>query len=84
MDGLFSDLAQRMQEDPAAANVQAAVGELYSFFNQNTGHHYSPAAFAGLGQMYVDDPRFTKTIDKYAEGLSAFLAKAMAIYAENS
>ena len=36
----------------------------------------------GLGQMYVDDPRFTENIDQYGEGLSAFLAQAMKHYAD--
>ena len=36
--------------------------------NQNFGHHYSLDAFKGLGQMYVEDERFTKNIDQFGEG----------------
>ena len=42
---------------------------------------YSLEAFAGLGQMYVDDERFTKNIDKFGEGLAVFMRDAMGIYA---
>jgi len=39
-------------------------------------------AFAGLGQMYVDDERFTKNIDQFGEGLAVFMCEAMGVYRE--
>jgi DNA-binding transcriptional MerR regulator len=46
-------------------------------------HFYEPSAemFAGLGEMYVADERFTATYDKYAPGLAGWLKLAMAAYA---
>jgi MerR family transcriptional regulator, thiopeptide resistance regulator len=38
--------------------------------------------FAGLGQMYVDDPRFAANYDKHGPGTAAFIRDAMAVYAE--
>jgi MerR family transcriptional regulator, thiopeptide resistance regulator len=38
-------------------------------------------SYAGLGRLYVDDPRFTETIDATRSGLSAYLRDAMAAYA---
>jgi MerR family transcriptional regulator, thiopeptide resistance regulator len=38
-------------------------------------------SYAGLGRLYVDDPRFTQTIDATRSGLSAYLRDAMAAYA---
>jgi DNA-binding transcriptional MerR regulator len=38
----------------------------------------SRQAHAGLGQMYVADPRFTENIDKTGEGLAAYVAAAIA------
>ncbi len=35
----------------------------------------------GLGQMYVDDPRFAATYDKYGEGAAAFIRDAIEVYA---
>lgn len=76
-------LAEFRSEDPASPKAQQAVGEYYRYLNGNFGHHYTPEAFAGLGQMYIADERFTKNIDRHGEGLSAFLAKAMTVYAES-
>lgn len=41
-------------------------------------------SYTGLGQMYVDDPRFTATYDAYAPGLAPFLRDAMAVWAEEN
>ena len=83
MNGLFQKLGGLRHEAPESAEVQAAVGELYTFFNGGFGIHYTPEAFAGLGQMYVDDERFTKNIDRFGEGLSVFLRDAMGVYAQS-
>ncbi len=39
-------------------------------------------AYICLGQMYVDDERFTATYDAFAPGLAAYLRDAIAVYAE--
>ncbi|WNB84777.1 MerR family transcriptional regulator [Cellulomonas sp. ATA003] len=39
-------------------------------------------AYIGLGQMYVDDERFTATYDAFAPGLAPYLRDSMAVYAE--
>jgi MerR family transcriptional regulator, thiopeptide resistance regulator len=41
------------------------------------------SAYTGLGRLYVDDPRFTASIDAAGAGLSVYLRDAMAVYAEN-
>ncbi|PVU84242.1 MerR family transcriptional regulator [Cellulomonas sp. WB94] len=38
-------------------------------------------SYTGLGQMYVDDPRFTATYDAFAPGLAPYLRDAMAVFA---
>jgi len=43
--------------------------------------NYSLEAFKGLEQMYVNDERFTKSIDGFGEGLAAFMRDAMTVYA---
>jgi MerR family transcriptional regulator, thiopeptide resistance regulator len=40
------------------------------------------AAYKGLGQIYVDDPRFKSAYDKIAPGLAEYQRDAMAVYAE--
>jgi len=39
-------------------------------------------SYTGLGQMYVDDPRFTATYDEFARGLAPYLRDAMAVFAQ--
>lgn len=80
---LFRELAAVRTEAPASEKAQMAIDKMYLYFNGSFGNGYSPEAFAGLGRMYVEDTRFTENIDKYGEGLSAFLAEAMSIYAES-
>lgn len=84
MNALFRDLAAVRQEDPASETAQAAIDKMYHFFNGNFGAQYSLEAFAGLGEMYVADTRFTKNIDKFGEGTAAFLRDAMKAYAEKN
>ena len=83
MNGLFEKLGGLRHEAPDSPAVQNAVAELYTFFNGGFGIHYTPEAFAGLGQMYADDERFTKNIDRFGEGLSVFLRDAMGVYAQS-
>ena len=42
----------------------------------------TPEMYAGLGDLYVNDPRFTKNIDKAREGLAAYQRAAMRSYAQ--
>ena len=42
----------------------------------------TPEMYAGLGDLYVSDPRFTKNIDKAREGLAAYQRAAMRSYAQ--
>lgn len=81
MELLFKRLAIVKDQPIDAKPVQALIDEMYHFFNQNFGYHYSLEAFAGLGKLYTCDQRFTDNIDQYAQGLSAFLERAMAEYA---
>jgi DNA-binding transcriptional MerR regulator len=80
MHDLFTKLASLRLEAPDSAKAQAAMEEMYRYFNRSFAA-YTPEAFAGLGQLYVADERFTRNIDRYGEGLSRFLAEAMTAYA---
>ncbi|MFJ7189309.1 MerR family transcriptional regulator [Streptomyces bacillaris] len=40
------------------------------------------AAYKGLGQTYVDAPRFRENFDRIAEGLAAYQRDAMVVYAD--
>jgi DNA-binding transcriptional MerR regulator len=66
-------------DDPA---VQAVVARHHAW----VCHFWTPnrEAYIGLGQLYVDDERFTATIDRAGAGLSAYLRDAMKVYAETT
>lgn len=80
INSLYRDLAALRKQDPASAAAQAAIDRWYQLL-QRMGN-YSYEAFKGLGQMYVDDSRFTANIDQFGEGLAVFMRDAMAIYAD--
>ncbi len=80
MNTLFARLATLRAGAPEAPEAQQAVAQWYQLLN-SFGYHYSPEAFAGLGQLYTEDERFTKNIDRFGEGLADFLMRAMAHYA---
>ncbi|HZE32399.1 MAG TPA: TipAS antibiotic-recognition domain-containing protein [Actinoallomurus sp.] len=64
-------------DDPV---VQAEVDVHY----QSVRRFWTPcaAAYKGLGQTYVDDPRFKVNYDKIAEGLAEYQRDAMVVYAD--
>lgn len=84
----FNDLYKRIaavrHESPNSTEAQTVIREWYHLLNNTTGYHYSLDAFKGLGQMYVDDKRFTKNIDQFGEGLAQFMCDAMAIFANQN
>ena len=76
---IFRKLATLRHLSPAAEEVQERIHDWYQLLNKMG--NYSFEAFKGLGQMYVDDERFTKNIDQFGEGLATFMCDAMAVYA---
>jgi hypothetical protein len=60
--------------------VQHEVDGLY----RSVSRMWTPnaSAFAGLGRMYVEDPRFTATYDRVSPGLAEYYREAMTVYAE--
>ncbi|MGG4035269.1 MerR family transcriptional regulator [Paenibacillus cisolokensis] len=81
MNAIYRKLASLRHESPASEAAQDAIREWFELLNRMG--HYSLDAFKGLGQMYVDDVRFTKNIDQFGEGLAVFMRDAMAVFADN-
>ncbi|CAH0119770.1 HTH-type transcriptional activator mta [Paenibacillus sp. CECT 9249] len=84
MNAIYRKLASLTHMPPESAEAQAAIQEWYDFLNNMGMGQYSLEAFKGLGQMYVDDVRFTQNIDKFKEGLAVFMRDAMAVYADRN
>jgi DNA-binding transcriptional MerR regulator len=65
--------------DPAGASAQKAA-DLHRQWLCYYWDSYSKEAHAGLGQMYVDDPRFTAYYDEKQPGTAVFLRDAILVY----
>ncbi|MFI8940222.1 MerR family transcriptional regulator [Streptomyces syringium] len=64
-------------DDPAVqAEMDAHYQGICRFWTPNA------AAYKGLGQTYVDDPRFRANYDKIADGLAVYQRDAMVVYAD--
>ncbi|TPG67961.1 MerR family transcriptional regulator [Brevibacillus laterosporus] len=81
-DMIFNKLALLRDQSPESQEVQATIKEWYDFLNENFGK-YSPDSFYGLGQLYINDERFTKNIDQYGYGLAKFMSEAMKVFSDN-
>ncbi|HEU4965241.1 MAG TPA: MerR family transcriptional regulator [Bacilli bacterium] len=81
-EDLYGKIIANMNKGPSDPQVQEAVAGLRQ---QITDHYYdcTPEIFRGLGDLYVQDERFTANIDKYREGLAAFLREAMHYYCDH-
>lgn len=81
---LLAQLGALREHGPASPEAQGKVEELQGFI---TGHYYTctPAILAGLGQMYVHDPRMRANIDAVGgPGTAAFAAQAIGVYVSGS
>ncbi len=79
---IYRNLAAIRHLSPESTEAQEGINEWYQFLNKMG--NYTLEGFKGLGQMYVDDVRFTKNIDKFGEGLAKFMCDAMAVYADKN
>ncbi len=71
-------LADAMDKAPTDPTVQALIGEHYKgiqFF-----YDCPLTMYRNLGQMYVNDPRFTAYYDTFRPGLAIFVRDAIAHY----
>ncbi len=78
-------LLARLFTSGQAANseeVQQAIASHYGWVSA----FWTPdrAAYIGLGEMYVADPRFAANYNKYAPGLAHFMRDAMAVWANEN
>lgn len=74
-------IVARMDQGPNDREVQRLIGKKQQHI---TDYFYtcSDEIFRGLGEMGVNDPRFTKNIDKWKEGYAEFLRDAIHIYCD--
>lgn len=70
-------------EPPDGDQAQAITQRHYDWLSI-TSPSPSKEYFVGLGQLYVNDPRFTKNYDKHGQGVAVFVRDAMSSYAERN
>jgi DNA-binding transcriptional MerR regulator len=82
-DQVYRQLADKLG---AGAKVsETAVMDLAEQHRQHLVRWFypcSPEMHRRLGDLYVNDPRFTANIDKYGKGLAAFMREAIAANAD--
>ena len=79
-DALMKEIAANMAKGPKSPEIQKLIAQHYA----NLRHFYEPnlEMYRGLGQMYVNDPRFAKNFDKYTPGLAQFMTDAIATFCD--
>ena len=80
---IYQEIAVLMDRNPADPEVQRLVGEWRQHITNNF-YDCTLEIFRGLGDLYVDDPRFTANIDKFKSGLAKFLRDAIMAYCEQN
>lgn len=81
-NAIYKNLAALRHLPADSKEAQAAIKEWYVFLNEIG--NYSLEAFKNLGQMYVNDIRFTESIDQFGQGLAKFMRDVMAVYADTN
>ena len=67
---------------PQSPEIQEMVSQHYN--GLRTFYEPNFEMYKGLGQLYVDDPRFNTYYDRFGEGLAVFLRDAMLIFIERN
>lgn len=80
-DEISKRLAALMDREPSASEVQQEVANHYRHLCMF--YEVSKERYLALGEMYVQDERFTAHYDKFGEGLAEFLNKAIQLFCEN-
>lgn len=87
-DQIVKQLLRHQKADPESEMVQALIARHYviirKFWGTDNQTDKQAEAYAGLGQLYLADERFTRVDDKTDPEFAPFLQKAMAFYADTA
>ena len=78
-NAIFQAFADNMDFSPSSLEVQKLVAQWQEHITQNY-YNCTDEILAGLGELYIEDKRFTENIDKCREGLAAFISEAIRCY----
>ncbi len=79
-DALMKEIAASIESGPASEQTQELIARHYE--SLRTFYDPSFEMYRGLGQMYVDDPRFRAYFEKYDARLPEFMRDAMRVYCD--
>jgi len=82
-DGIFEELAKLLKRGRPAHSPEAM--DLAERHRKHIGKWFYPCSRAfhrGLGEMYVNDSRFSATFERYAQGLASYVRDAWRSNAE--
>ena len=74
-------IADNLERGPADPAVQEQVGRWHRLINERC-YDCSLEIFRGLGDLYVDDPRFAANYEQVRPGLARFMRAAMHLYVD--
>lgn len=75
-------IASLIERGPADPEAQEAVGRFYQHINDRF-YACTPEIFRGLGEMYVQDARFTAFYENIEPGMAEFMREAMRIWSDS-
>ena len=76
---VLNEFGKNRSLPPDSPQAQELVKKWQAYITDNCYNCTKELLFC-LGQMYVDDERFTQHIDQYGAGTAAFMAAAIEIY----
>ncbi len=79
---IYLKIASLMDRDASDPAVQEAVAHWRQHISDSF-YECTLETFRGLGDLYVDDERFTANIDKIKPGLARFLREAIHAYCDS-
>lgn len=79
-DRIYNAVSNLMHLPPESPEVQVEMKAYYTLLDRF--YNCSPRMFRGLGDLYANDSRFAKNIDRHGEGLAKYLREAMYIFAD--
>jgi DNA-binding transcriptional MerR regulator len=78
---IYQNIADLMDKSPGNPQVQKAIGEWRQHITDSF-YNCTPETFRGLGDLYVQDERFTAGMDKVKPGLARFMSEAIRLYCD--
>ncbi len=81
-NAINSHIASLIDRGPSDPEAQEAIERFYRHINDRF-YPCTPQMFSGLGEMYVQDPRFTAFYENIKPGMAEFMREAMRIFSES-